>query len=251
MRYFIEIAYDGTNYHGWQVQNNAVSIQTKINEALSKRLGKEVSCTGSGRTDTGVHAVQQVAHFDAEKEIEDHNDFVFQLNSILPNDIAINNLYPVPGSASARFDAESRSYIYKIHRKKDPFKENKSYFFGRDLKIESMNACCQILIDWTDFQAFSKVHTDVNTFDCTVFNAQWNQENDKLYFSVSANRFLRGMVRALVGTMLDVGEEKLSVGDFREILKSKDRRKAGRSVPACGLYLSEIKFPAAIKLRES
>ena len=248
MRYFIEIAYDGTNYHGWQIQNNAISIQAKINEALSKRLGIDTACTGSGRTDTGVHANQQVAHFDTEKEIASHSDFVFQLNSILPDDIAINDLYEVHGSASARFDADSRAYIYRIHRKKNPFQENRSYFFGRDLNIKSMNECCQLLLNWTDFQAFSKVHTDVNTFDCTIFHAQWKQENDKLYFSVTANRFLRGMVRALVGTMLDVGEGKVTVHDFKEILKSKDRRKAGRSVPACGLYLSAITFPDTIRL---
>lgn len=248
MRYFIEISYNGTSYHGWQVQQNAISVQEKINDALSKKLRIATACVGSGRTDTGVHALVQVAHFDVENPILKHENFLFQLNSILPPNISVNKLISVIETASARFDATSRSYIYKIHCRKNPFLDGRSYFFNHALDINKMNAAGNLLLDWTDFQAFSKVHTDVHTYNCDITKAAWKQENDLLTFSVTANRFLRGMVRTLVGTMLDVGQNKISLENFKGILASKDRQNAGRSVPACGLYLSDIKYPENIKL---
>ena len=247
-RYFLEISYIGTAYHGWQVQPNAVSIQEVLNNALSMKLRREINCTGSGRTDAGVHALMQVAHFDVENEINDLIDFQHQLNSMLPRDISINSIFPVHESASARFDACSRSYIYRINQQKDPFHHGRSYLFDHQLDLKRMNAACQVILKWTDFQAFSRVRTDVNTFNCTISHAAWEQNNDKLTFSVTANRFLRSMVRTLVGTMLDIAEKKISLDDFQAILESKDRKKAGRSVPACGLYLSNIEFPEAIKV---
>jgi len=189
-----------------------------------------------------------MAHFDVETEVKDLLEIQYQLNRMLPRDISINSIFPVNENASARFDASSRSYIYQIHQKKDPFYHGRSYFFDHQLDLEKMNAACQVILYWTDFQAFSKVHTDVNTFNCTISHAEWKQENDKLTFSVTANRFLRSMVRTLVGTMLDIGEKKISLNDFQSILESKDRKNAGQSVPACGLYLSNIEFPDAIKL---
>jgi tRNA pseudouridine38-40 synthase len=248
MRYFIELSYNGEAYHGWQVQQNAVSVQEVLNDALSKKLREEIACTGSGRTDTGVHALMQVAHFDAKQQISSYSDLRHQLNSLLPHDIAVNNIYQVKEDASARFDAVSRSYVYYIHQQKQPFLHGHSYLFTRDVELAVMNEVCDLLIDWSDFQSFSKVHTDVHTFDCDITQAHWERQNDKVVFSVTANRFLRGMIRALVGTMLDVGTGKLSVADFKAILESRDRKKAGRAVPACGLYLCDIRYPENIKL---
>lgn len=247
-RYFLEISYDGSAYHGWQVQKNAISVQEIINNALSKKLREDILCTGSGRTDTGVHAVMQVVHFDCLTTLDDPKGFLFQLNSILPNDISANNLFVVNRDASARFDAESRSYIYQIHQFKNPFLQGRSYFYTKPLDVALMNKACGHLLEWTDYEAFSKVHTDVNTFECKITAANWKHDNGKLVFSVTANRFLRGMVRTLVGTMLDLGENKISLTDFQAILESRDRRRAGRSVPACGLYLSNIEFPETIKI---
>ena len=248
MRYFIEISYNGKAYHGWQVQKNAVSIQEKINDALSKKLRRTTTCVGSGRTDTGVHALVQIAHFDVENPILEHENFLFRLKSMLPSDISVNKIFPVTDDASARFDAISRSYIYKIHCRKNPFLDGRSYFFNQLIDVDKMNAASNLLLDWTDFQAFSKVRTDVHTFNCDILKAEWKRENELLTFSVTANRFLRGMVRSLVGTMLDVGQNKTSLENFKEILASKDRRNAGRSVPACGLYLSNIQYPGNINL---
>ncbi len=248
MRYFIELSYNGEAYHGWQVQQNAVSVQEVLNDALSKKLREEIACTGSGRTDTGVHALMQVAHFDTKQQISSYSDLRHQLNSLLPHDIAVNNIYQVKEDASARFDAVSRSYVYYIHQQKQPFLHGHSYLFTRDVGLAVMNEVCDLLIDWSDFQSFSKVHTDVYTFDCDITQAHWERQNDKVVFSVTANRFLRGMIRALVGTMLDVGTGKLSVADFKAILESRDRKKAGRAVPACGLYLCDIRYPENVKL---
>ncbi|MFY0651663.1 MAG: tRNA pseudouridine(38-40) synthase TruA [Cyclobacteriaceae bacterium] len=250
MRYFLEISYFGGAFHGWQVQPNALSVQEVINDALSKKLRGKIECTGSGRTDTGVHALMQIAHFDS-KEIDDTRDFLFQMNSLLPKEISANDIYPVADGASARFDAISRSYIYKIHQRKDPFLTEYSHRFSRKLDLDLMNAACELFKNWQDFQAFSKVHTDVKTFDCEISEAIWKQENDQLIFCVTANRFLRGMVRAIVGTMMDVGENKISLDGFQSILESMDRKQAGRSAPAHGLYLSDIKYPKHIRIGTS
>lgn len=247
MRYFIDISYDGSNYHGWQIQNNAKTVQGVLNEALSTILRTEIATIGSGRTDTGVHAIMQMVHFDSSKEI-DQNQLLAKLNSLLPPDIAVNEIKKVKEDVSARFEATSRAYIYKIHQRKSPFKQGLSYHFHQSLDLNQMNACCELITKWTDFEAMSKVKTEVNNFNCEIFSAHWKKENDEIHFHVSANRFLRGMVRALVGTMLEVGQGRLSIEKFEEVLESKDRKKAGRSVPAHGLYLRDITYPKDIYL---
>ncbi|WP_456460373.1 tRNA pseudouridine(38-40) synthase TruA [Reichenbachiella sp.] len=247
MRYFIDISYDGSNYHGWQIQNNAKTVQGVLNEALSTILRKDISTIGSGRTDTGVHAMMQMVHFDCDKEI-DPLQLVAKLNSLLPLDISVNEIHLVKDEVSARFEATSRAYIYKIHQRKNPFKQGLSYHFHQLLDIGAMNACCELIKKWKDFEAMSKVKTEVNNFNCEIFTASWEKQNDEIHFHVSANRFLRGMVRALVGTMLDVGQGRMTVEEFQAVLESRDRKKAGRSVPAHGLYLRDIIYPKDIYL---
>lgn len=247
MRYFLDISYDGTAYHGWQMQNNASSVQQTLSEALSTILRQTINTTGSGRTDAGVHALNQVVHFDIDDDIVIKN-LCYKLNSLLPKDIAVNNLRPVNGDASARFAAVSRSYLYRIHHKKSPFKQFRSYCHHKSLDLKAMNECCGLIKNWRDFEALSKVHTEVNNFNCEIFEAYWEINNDELHFHVSANRFLRGMIRALVGTMILVGEGLIGLDNFKDILESRDRKKAGRSVPAHGLYLKDIIYPKEIYL---
>lgn len=247
MRYFIDISYDGSAYHGWQIQNNAKTVQGALNEALSTILRTEISTIGSGRTDTGVHAIMQMVHFDFENQI-DPDLLVAKLNSLLPQDISANHIAAVKEDVSARFDAISRAYIYKIHQHKSPFQQGLSYHFHQPLDLGEMNACCELIKKWKDFESMSKVKTEVNTFNCEIFTAYWEKHNDELHFHVSANRFLRGMVRALVGTLLDVGQGRMSIEEFEAVLESKDRKKAGRSVPAHGLYLRDIIYPKDIYL---
>jgi len=245
MRYFFEISYNGTNYHGWQNQKNAIGIQQVVEEALSKIFGEEISIVGSGRTDTGVHCAQQFFHADIEKEVKP-NDLVHRLNAFLPKDIAIRNIIPVKNDAHARYDAMERSYQYKITRVKDPLLVGYAHYFFRDLNVSTMEKAAALLIGEHDFECFSKVKTDVNHFICDIKQAVWNQKGDVLVFTITANRFLRGMVRAIVGTMLDVGNGKLTVKQFQEILKSKDRKKAGMNAPPEGLYLTHVKYPKSI-----
>lgn len=247
MRYFLDISYDGTAYHGWQIQNNASSVQQVLNEALSTILRQDINTTGSGRTDTGVHALNQVVHFDISEGVEVDN-LCYKLNSLLPRDIAANELRLVDAEASARFSAISRSYLYRIHHHKSPFKQLRSYFYYKVLDVNAMNACCELIKNWVDFEAFSKVQTEVNNFNCEIFEAYWENNNDELHFHVRANRFLRGMIRALVGTMILVGEGTVSLKGFEAILASQDRTQAGRSVPAHGLYLKDIIYPKDIYL---
>lgn len=244
MRYFIELCYDGTHYHGWQIQNNAQTVQQVLNDSLSTILRQEIQTVGSGRTDTGVHASHQVAHFDYPETLEDN--FCHKLNSLLPNDISAKTMRRVHDHVSARFDAVSRAYVYKISKVKNPFEVNRAYVFHRPLDISLMNDCIEILKNWKDFESFSKVKTDVNTFDCQIFEAKWDETNESLSFYVSANRFLRGMVRAMVGTLLLVGERKIDLEGFQQILTSKDRKKAGSAVPAHGLYLCEVNYPKEV-----
>lgn len=248
MRYFLDISYFGTNYHGWQIQNNASTVQAEIEDALTKLLGSPTPVMGSGRTDTGVHAKQQIAHFDTEKEL-DTLQFMFKLNSFLSSDIAINGLCEVNTEAHTRFDALERSYEYFIHTHKNPFKQQLSYYFPKPLAIDKMNEAATKLIGTHDFESFSKVKTEVNNFLCSVKEARWQMENDSLVFRVTANRFLRGMVRALVGTLLEVGLGKLSTEDFVKIIEMKDRKAAGRAVPAHGLFLSKITYPDSVYLK--
>ncbi|MGB2224740.1 MAG: tRNA pseudouridine(38-40) synthase TruA [Polaribacter sp.] len=241
MRYFIELSYNGKNYHGWQMQPDAISIQEKLNEALSKVWQETIEVVGAGRTDTGVHAKQMFAHFDVQSQVKE--EIVYKLNSILPNDIVVSKLVEVEPEKHARFDAVSRSYEYKIWLGRNPFLLDFYWqIHSQYLDVEAMNQAAKILLKYKDFQSFSKVKTDVYTYNCDIFDAYWEVNNEELTFYISANRFLRNMVRAIVGTMVDVGLGKISVLDFEEIIKSKNRSNAGLSVPAHGLFLTEIKY---------
>jgi tRNA pseudouridine38-40 synthase len=246
LRYFIKLAYNGTHYHGWQHQPNASSVQETMNKAISTLLNTEIKVMGAGRTDTGVHASEMYAHFDYDKTIDVLN-IVHKLNSYLPKDIVIHNIIQVADDAHCRFDAVKRTYEYHINTFKDPFLQQQSYYFHQPLDVNLMNEAAQILLKHTNFQCFSKVNTDVNTFDCTIFDAHWTrgldkQESGKLVFTISANRFLRNMVRAIVGTLINIGLHKISINDFENVIKSKNRDKAGFSVPAHGLYLTKIEY---------
>ena len=247
MRYFIHLAYNGTPYHGWQIQPNATSVQETLNKAFSVLLQSEINLMGAGRTDTGVHAKEMYAHFDFEASIDIPN-LVHKLNSFLPKDIVIYDIIPVHNEAHTRFDATKRTYEYHIHQFKNPFLDELSWYFHQPLDIDLMNEAAQLLLNHTDFECFSKVNTDVNTFDCTIFEAYWTRastehsENDQLVFTISANRFLRNMVRSIVGTLVNVGLHKINLDDFTKILESKSREKAGFSVPAHGLYLTKINY---------
>jgi len=247
MKYFLDISYNGTNYHGWQIQSNAHTVQEELQECLSKVLRTPIEIMGSGRTDTGVHAKQQVAHLELDHTL-DSNEIVFKMNSILPVDISVNKVNIVKTEAHARFDATERSYQYFINRSKSPFTTGLSYYFNHQLDVELMNQAAKELIGEQDFESFSKVKTEVNNFICTINRAEWLLENDQLVFHVRANRFLRGMVRALVGTLLDVGQGKLTVDEFVNVIKAKNRKVAGRAVPAHGLFLTEVKYPEEIYL---
>lgn len=243
VRYFIQLSYDGTHYHGWQIQDNVVTVQEEVNQALSKILGTKITCTGCGRTDSGVHASDFYAHFDTDQIISPHPDFLYKVNGCLPIDIAVHELYSVGADANCRFDASSRSYIYHIITEKDVFHRQYSYFHYNVLNLELMNEAAQLLLIHTDFSCFSKAHTQTHTNDCDITEATWVAEGNKIEFRITANRFLRGMVRAIVGTLLEVGEGKISQDDFTKILKDRDRSKAGFSVPAQGLFLSNVNYP--------
>ncbi len=247
MRYFIKLAYNGTNYHGWQCQPNATSVQETLNKAVSVVLNAEINLMGAGRTDTGVHAKEMFAHFDFELPLDSQN-LIHKLNSYLPKDIVIYDIIPVHDEAHARFDATKRTYEYHINTFKDAFLQDKSWYYHQKLDLNLMNEASKLLFNHTDFQCFSKVNTDVNTFDCTIFEAYWTRQgkdkevNDKLVFTISANRFLRNMVRAIVGTLVYVGLHKITLDDFNNIIASKNRSEAGFSVPAHGLYLTKIYY---------
>lgn len=242
MRYFIHLAYHGTAYHGWQIQPNAASVQETLNKAFSVLLQSEMNLMGAGRTDTGVHAREMYAHFDTDTTF-DIPTLVHKLNSFLPKDIVIYDIIPVHDDAHTRFDATKRTYEYHIHQFKNPFLDELSWYFHQTLDINLMNQAAQILQNYTNFECFSKVNTDVNTFDCTIFEAYWKRgENNQLVFTISANRFLRNMVRSIVGTLINVGLHKITLDDFTKIIESKSREKAGFSVPAHGLYLTKIEY---------
>lgn len=245
-RYFMRLAYHGTPYHGWQRQQNAHSVQEELEKALHTILNEEIAITGSGRTDTGVHAKAQVAHFDSSKRLEIKR-VANQLNGLLPMSIAIDRCWEVAPDAHARFDAIYRSYAYHIHKQKSPFLEGLSYFYRPDLNIEKMNIASQSLLGVQDFKSFSKVKTEVNHFNCEILEAYWEIKNNDLIFNVKANRFLRGMVRALVGTLMDVGREKIDVSTFERIIAARNRGEAGRAVPPQGLYLTEVAYPKSIE----
>lgn len=242
MRYFIEFAYNGKNYHGWQYQPHSISVQEVLNKALSTLLKQPIDVTGAGRTDTGVHAKNMYAHFDYESVI--NSDFLTQkLNSFLPKDIVVYRLIPLHDDAHARFDATNRTYEYHIHTFKDAFIGEGSWFHFHPLDMDKMNEAAKILFEYKDFKCFSKTHTDVRTFNCVIMEANWKKEGNNLVFTVAADRFLRNMVRAIVGTLVNVGLGKITLQDFREIIESRDRNKAGFSVPAHGLYLTKVAYP--------
>lgn len=246
MRYFIEIAYNGKNYHGWQRQPNAISIQEVLERTLSTLLREDISLTGAGRTDTGVHAKQLFAHFDLVSG-EMPGDIVFRLNSFLPNDIAVRDLFAVKVDAHARFHATEREYEYRIGLTKNPFNQDFVYTIHIEPDLEKMNDAAKLLLGHQDFQCFSRSNTDVKTYYCDVKTAYWTREKEELIFRISADRFLRNMVRAVVGTLLDVGSDKTSIAQFKSILSSRDRSEAGPSAPAHGLYLTKITYPKSIQ----
>lgn len=250
-RYFIRLSYKGTRYHGWQIQPGCETIQEILNKKLSVLLKEEIYTIGAGRTDTGVHAPCYYAHFDSENGfIEDTRDkFLYHINCILPADIVIYDIFRVETGAHARFSAISRSYLYRISLLKDPFKTDVTWYFSKSLNIEKMNQAAGILFEYVDFTSFSKLHTDVKTNNCRIYEALWTEKNHELNFYIKADRFLRNMVRAIVGTLLKVGLEQISIEDFRMVIEKKDRSAAGISVEAKGLHLVEIQYPEAIFLK--
>lgn len=243
-RYFLEIAYNGTAYHGWQVQDNAVSVQEKLNAALAILLRAPIETTGAGRTDTGVHAKQLYVHFDSEAPIlKNPERFVHSLNALLPCDIVVYRLIHVKPDAHARFDATSRSYEYHVHFVKDPFLHQQSWLLRDFPNIEKMNIAAKDLLGRQDFSCFSKSNTQVFTNICHITHAEWQATNNHLVFHITADRFLRNMVRAIVGTLMEVGMGKKPVDHIKSVIASRSRSMAGSSVPACGLYLTKVLYP--------
>lgn len=243
-RYFIQLSYLGTNYHGWQVQDNAQTVQGVLNSALTALLKEPIATIGAGRTDTGVHARHYVAHFDSQNaNLHANSQFLYSLNHALPVDIAVKSIDKVEPNANARFDAIMRGYEYIICREKDPFMLDLAWTYSVKLNVEQMQLAANQLLSYSDFTSFSKLGSDNKTNNCTVTFAQWEQICNKLVFTIKANRFLRNMVRAIVGTLVDVGRGKISVDDFVGIIEAKDRGLAGTSAPAQGLYLTEIEYP--------
>lgn len=249
MRYFIELSYNGSVYHGWQNQPKAISVQEVLEKALSTILETSISVMGAGRTDTGVHAIQMFAHFDFKDELNAES-IVFKINSFLPKDIAIHNIFKVKEDAHARFNALSRTYLYRITLQKNVFTFNNTFYIKQALDVEKMKEASKILFNYKDFQCFSKSNTDVKTYNCDIMRAEWVFKNNELQFTIQANRFLRNMVRAIVGTMINIGLGKISVQDLHTIIKSKNRSEAGFSVPAHALYLLKIEYPEAIKIND-
>ena len=245
-RYFIELSYDGSAYHGWQRQSNAISVQQVLEEAISMLARNSISILGASRTDTGVHALQMYAHFDVSQKIANTKELIFHLNGFLKDDISIKGIRQVQPQANARFDATARYYEYHISTAKDPFHSQHHYYLKNQPDIDMMNEAAKTILLHQDFQCFSKTNTDVKTFLCKIKKAVWKQEGSSLIFYISSNRFLRNMVRSIVGTLLEVGYKKRKVEDMDDLIKSKDRRKAGFSVPAHGLYLSRIDYPQNI-----
>ena len=271
MRYFLRLSYNGKNYNGWQIQSNAPSVQKTLNDALSLILKEDINTTGCGRTDTGVHASEFFAHFDSNNKLLSTINYqlttFYKLNGILPLDIAIHDILPVKDDAHARFDALTRTYRYIVSRHKDPFHNDLAYFLYGKLNVELMNKAAQMLKQHSDFTSFAKLHSQTKTNNCKIIQAEWvelpsplergqrsvfstssiNEQrttnNDQLIFTITADRFLRNMVRAIVGTLLDIGREKISLKEFQEIIASKNRSDAGTSVPAHALFLTKINYP--------
>ena len=248
MRYFVTFSYDGTRYHGWQIQPNGISVQQRLQEALSTLLRQEIVVTGAGRTDAGVHARKMVAHFDSDACFEadkgiNESQLVYKLNRLLPYDIAVSKVEPVSEELHARFSASSRMYRYYIHTEKNPFLQAYSCEIHYPLDFARMNEAAQILLTYEDFGAFCKSGADVKTTLCDVTFAEWIQTSPvSWYFEIRANRFLRNMVRAVVGTLIDVGRGRLSLDDFRKVIEGKQRTEAGESMPGNALFLEDITY---------
>jgi len=256
-RYFIHMAYDGSNYCGWQIQPNELSIQQVLEHALSTLLKEEINVTGAGRTDTGVHASYFVAHFDldlstatdkaspAVNHLPSSDQFIFKLNRFLPSDIVIYNINEVPDDLHARFSATSRTYHYHISSIKPLFNREYSHYVYGDIDTKTIAACCKVILETTDFTSFARLHSDVKTNNCKVTDAQWKRVENGYHFEITADRFLRNMVRSITGTLLDVGLAKLDLEGFKKIVEARDRAKAGGSAPAKGLFLVDITYPAS------
>ncbi|SMO71365.1 tRNA pseudouridine(38-40) synthase TruA [Solitalea koreensis] len=258
-RYFIELAYKGTNFHGWQVQENAITVQEVLNKALSIVLREDIETLGCGRTDTGVHATDFFAHFDTISTIKitgsdkrkqeiDHDRLVRSVNSLIGYDIAVKRFLAVKPEAHARFDATARSYEYHLYFEKDPFQLEFGYLVKNNLNVHAMNEAAKVMMTYTDFSCFSKSNTQTFTNNCKISRAEWVNVGDKLVFYITADRFLRNMVRAIVGTLLDVGRGAITFEEVHKILESKNRSEAGTSVPASGLFLTKIEYPETIFL---
>ena len=244
-RYFIEVSYKGTNYSGFQIQHNANSIQAEIEKALKIFFNETFALTGASRTDSGVHALQNFFHFDAES-ISLENDFLYSLNSILPHDIVIKNISPVKQDAHCRFDAIEREYKYFIYQNKNPFLNDRAYYYPYTIDIEKLQEAAKQILDYQDFTSFSKRNTQVQNFLCSIHKSKWIKEEESIVYTVVANRFLRGMVRGLVGTMLKIGTGKITINDFKLIIESHDCAQADFSVPSHGLFLTGIKYESDI-----
>lgn len=248
MRYFLELAYNGKNYFGWQRQPKQISVQEVLEKALSTLLRQSIEITGAGRTDTGVHARKMFAHFDFDEILP--QDLVHRLNSFLPKDIVIYKIHEMKSDAHARFDATDRTYHYFVQQGKDPFNYDFAWQIHFELDIEKMNEAAEMLLEKKDFSSFAKLHTDVKTHICEVKLAEWTQNNNELKFTITADRFLRNMVRAIVGTLVEVGKGKISLVEFNNIIAQKDRSFAGGSAPAQGLYLVDVVYPKSIFINE-
>ncbi|MCE2843917.1 MAG: tRNA pseudouridine(38-40) synthase TruA [Chitinophagaceae bacterium] len=244
-RYFLELCYDGASFGGFQIQNNVDTIQGAVQSALKTLYREDIELTGASRTDAGVHALQNFFHFDTDTAITQKQ--VYNLNAILPNTIVIKAIYEVPPTTHCRFDATSRSYIYKLHTQKDPFLEGRSWYYPFPIDFSLLNQATQTLLNFTHYESFSKKNTSVNTFECSVSKALWQVEGTNLYFHIDSNRFLRGMIRGLVGTLLQVGRGQITVEEWMDIVASNNEQRVDFSTPAYGLYLSAIQYPDFLK----
>jgi tRNA pseudouridine38-40 synthase len=246
-RYFIFISYKGTSYHGWQIQPNSVTVQKVLDEALSIILNEKISTTGAGRTDSGVHATIFCAHFDSlSSDLAEMKNLIFRLNQFLPADISVRSIKKVLPDANARYSAISRTYKYYISRVKDPFLNNSSWYIHGNIDLIRMNEASRLLLHHSDFTSFSRLHSGAKSNICKIYQANWVESDNLLVFSIRADRFLRNMVRAIVGTMVEIGFGKMDLKKFEEIILAKDRGKAGKSAPAKGLFLADIEYPEEI-----
>lgn len=250
LRYFIELSYKGTNYHGWQLQPNAISVQEMLNKALTIIFRIPINVVGAGRTDSGVHAEQLFAHIDLENSFN-VEEVLYKVNSILPNDITVNAIFEVKEDAHARFDASSRSYEYRIYLGRNPFLTETTWqLINKKLNVKKMNEAANILLTYTNFKCFSRSKTDVRTYNCNVTKAKWVATNNTLVFYITADRFLRNMVRAVVGTLLEIGLDKTTLEEFKQIIESENRCNAGPSAPPQGLFLTQVTYPKTILINE-